>query len=146
MQRSLTATDVNFLSLRSAIFCVQCELLSENNTPRCLGCGSGADPRRGGCRGGNSSEPCCRTLTAAANPYPEVGRTSARRSAEDQAMNYKRLGTPTSSANPLWILRRGRHSTDRRDLSIRTAASVGGLCHDSLDNGPRGAWSSPPVR
>jgi GAF domain-containing protein len=42
MQRSLTATDVNFLSLQSAIFCVQCELLSENNTPRCLGCGSGA--------------------------------------------------------------------------------------------------------
>jgi GAF domain-containing protein len=42
MQRSLTGTDVNFLSLQSAIFCVQCELLSENNTPRCLGCGSGA--------------------------------------------------------------------------------------------------------
>ena len=42
MQRSLTATDVNFLSLQSAIFCVQCELLSENNTPQCLGCGSGA--------------------------------------------------------------------------------------------------------
>src|ERR1700694_3738056 len=42
MQRSLTATDVNFLSLQSALFCVQCELLSENNTPQCLGCGSGA--------------------------------------------------------------------------------------------------------
>ena len=42
MQRSLAATDVNFLSLQSALFCVQCELLSENNTPRCLGCGSGA--------------------------------------------------------------------------------------------------------
>src|ERR1700688_1166882 len=42
MQRSLTATDVNFLSLKSAIFCVQCELLSENNTPQCLACGSGA--------------------------------------------------------------------------------------------------------
>ena len=42
MQRSLTAIDVNFLSLQSAIFCVQCELLSENNTPQCLGCGSGA--------------------------------------------------------------------------------------------------------
>jgi putative methionine-R-sulfoxide reductase with GAF domain len=42
MQRSLTATDVNFVSLRSAVFCVQCELLSENNTPRCLACGSGA--------------------------------------------------------------------------------------------------------
>jgi GAF domain-containing protein len=42
MQRSLTATDVNFVSLRAAVFCVQCELLSENNTPRCLACGSGA--------------------------------------------------------------------------------------------------------
>ena len=42
MQRSLTATDVNFLSLQSAVFCVQCELLSENNTTRCLACGSRA--------------------------------------------------------------------------------------------------------
>jgi len=42
MQRSLRATDVNFLSLQGAVFCVQCELLSENNTPRCLACGSGA--------------------------------------------------------------------------------------------------------
>jgi GAF domain-containing protein len=42
MQRSLAATDVSFLSLQSAIFCVQCELLSENNTPQCLACGSGA--------------------------------------------------------------------------------------------------------
>jgi GAF domain-containing protein len=42
MQRSLTATGVNFVSLQSAVFCVQCELLSENNTPRCLACGSSA--------------------------------------------------------------------------------------------------------
>jgi GAF domain-containing protein len=42
MQRSLTAADVNFVSLHSAIFCAQCELLSENNTPRCLACGSAA--------------------------------------------------------------------------------------------------------
>ena len=42
MQRSLTMADVNFISLQSAVFCVQCELLSENNTPRCLACGSGA--------------------------------------------------------------------------------------------------------
>ncbi|MGA2422889.1 MAG: GAF domain-containing protein [Terriglobales bacterium] len=42
MQRSLKATDVNFISLQSAVFCVQCELLSQNNTPRCLACGSGA--------------------------------------------------------------------------------------------------------
>jgi GAF domain-containing protein len=42
MQRSMTASDVNFLALQSAIFCVQCELLSENNTTQCLACGSRA--------------------------------------------------------------------------------------------------------
>ncbi|MGZ5148195.1 MAG: hypothetical protein ACXWCP_32070, partial [Burkholderiales bacterium] len=42
MQRLLTAAGVNFVSLQSAVFCVQCELLSENNTPRCLACGSSA--------------------------------------------------------------------------------------------------------
>jgi len=42
MQRSLKAADVNFISLQSAVFCVQCELLSPNNTPHCLACGSGA--------------------------------------------------------------------------------------------------------
>jgi GAF domain-containing protein len=40
MQRSLVATDVNFVSMQSSIFCVQCELISDNNTPRCLACGS----------------------------------------------------------------------------------------------------------
>ena len=38
----MTAADVGFVSLQTAIFCVQCELLSDNNTPRCLACGSGA--------------------------------------------------------------------------------------------------------
>jgi GAF domain-containing protein len=42
MQHSLTASDVNFVSLQAAVFCVQCELLSNNNTPRCLACGSNA--------------------------------------------------------------------------------------------------------
>ena len=42
MQRSLTVSDVSFVSLQLAVFCVQCEMLSENNTPRCLACGSGA--------------------------------------------------------------------------------------------------------
>jgi hypothetical protein len=42
MQGSLTVADVNFVSLQTAVFCVQCELLSDNNTPRCLACGSGA--------------------------------------------------------------------------------------------------------
>jgi putative methionine-R-sulfoxide reductase with GAF domain len=40
MQRSLTYSDANFVSLQSAVFCVQCEMLSDNNTPRCLACGS----------------------------------------------------------------------------------------------------------
>jgi len=34
--------DINFLVLQSAVFCVQCELISENNTPACLACGSQA--------------------------------------------------------------------------------------------------------
>jgi GAF domain-containing protein len=38
----MRADDVNFVSLQRAVFCVQCELLSDNNTPRCLACGSGA--------------------------------------------------------------------------------------------------------
>lgn len=42
MQGTLRATDVNFLSLPTATFCVQCELISANNTPRCLACGSNA--------------------------------------------------------------------------------------------------------
>jgi GAF domain-containing protein len=40
MTGSLAAADVNFMSLKMAVFCVECELLSENNTPRCLACGS----------------------------------------------------------------------------------------------------------
>jgi GAF domain-containing protein len=34
--------DINFLSLQTATFCVECELISENNTPCCLSCGSQA--------------------------------------------------------------------------------------------------------
>ena len=40
--RSLSAADVNFLPLQSTVFCVECELLSQNNTSRCLACGSAA--------------------------------------------------------------------------------------------------------
>ena len=36
------ASQIHFLSLQTAIFCVQCELLSANNTPCCLACGSKA--------------------------------------------------------------------------------------------------------
>jgi len=42
MQGTLRASEVEFVSLPTAIFCVQCELISANNTPRCLACGSGA--------------------------------------------------------------------------------------------------------
>jgi GAF domain-containing protein len=42
MTGSLAYTDVNFVSLKLAVFCVECELLSENNTPVCLACGSKA--------------------------------------------------------------------------------------------------------
>lgn len=35
-------SDVNFLTLQTAVFCVECELISENNTPFCLACGSQA--------------------------------------------------------------------------------------------------------
>jgi putative methionine-R-sulfoxide reductase with GAF domain len=37
-----TFRDVNFVPLQSATFCVQCELISNNNKPYCLACGSRA--------------------------------------------------------------------------------------------------------
>jgi len=42
MMGSLAAADVGFVRLQLAVFCVECEMLSENNTPRCLACGSKA--------------------------------------------------------------------------------------------------------
>lgn len=42
MTGSLAATDVNFVTLKLAVFCVECEMVSENNTFRCLACGSAA--------------------------------------------------------------------------------------------------------
>lgn len=36
------ASDIHFLHLQTAAFCVECELISENNTPSCLYCGSQA--------------------------------------------------------------------------------------------------------
>ena len=36
------ARDANFVGLQTAVFCVACELISENNTPHCLACGSQA--------------------------------------------------------------------------------------------------------
>lgn len=37
-----SAQQIHFLSLQTAIFCVQCELISANTTPSCLACGSKA--------------------------------------------------------------------------------------------------------
>ena len=34
--------DLNFLSLQRAVFCIECELIHENNTPTCHACGSQA--------------------------------------------------------------------------------------------------------
>ena len=42
MSVRIPGSQIHFLSLPTAIFCVQCELISANNTPACLACGSKA--------------------------------------------------------------------------------------------------------
>jgi GAF domain-containing protein len=42
MFSQIPAQQIHFLSLPTAIFCVQCELISANTTPYCLACGSKA--------------------------------------------------------------------------------------------------------
>jgi GAF domain-containing protein len=42
MAEKLTGQDISFLTLPTAVFCVECELISKNNTPCCLACGSRA--------------------------------------------------------------------------------------------------------
>jgi len=42
MSARIPASQVHFLSLQTAIFCVQCELIGANNTNYCLACGSKA--------------------------------------------------------------------------------------------------------
>jgi anaerobic ribonucleoside-triphosphate reductase len=42
MAEKLTGQDISFLSLQTAVFCVECELISKNNTPYCMACGSRA--------------------------------------------------------------------------------------------------------
>jgi putative methionine-R-sulfoxide reductase with GAF domain len=42
MVETMTGQDINFLSLQTAVFCVECELISKNNTPHCMACGSRA--------------------------------------------------------------------------------------------------------
>ena len=40
MAEKLTGQDISFLTLQTAVFCVECELISKNNTPYCMACGS----------------------------------------------------------------------------------------------------------
>ncbi len=40
MADRLTGQNIHFVSLTTAVFCVECEQISENNTARCLCCGS----------------------------------------------------------------------------------------------------------
>lgn len=42
MSARVSGTQIHFLSLQTAIFCVQCELIGTNSTPCCLACGSKA--------------------------------------------------------------------------------------------------------
>jgi len=42
MAEKLTHQDINFIELQTAVFCVECELISRNNTPYCFACGSRA--------------------------------------------------------------------------------------------------------
>ena len=42
MAEKLTGQDISFISLPTAVFCVECELISKNNTPNCMACGSRA--------------------------------------------------------------------------------------------------------
>lgn len=42
MSVRISADQIHFLSLQTAIFCVQCELITANTTPYCLACGSKA--------------------------------------------------------------------------------------------------------
>jgi len=42
MAEKLTGQDIHFIELQTAVFCVECELISKNNTPQCFRCGSQA--------------------------------------------------------------------------------------------------------
>ena len=42
MAEKLTHQDISFIGLQTAVFCVECELISKNNTPCCFACGSRA--------------------------------------------------------------------------------------------------------
>jgi GAF domain-containing protein len=40
MAEKLTGQDISFIGLQTAVFCVECELISKNTTPHCYACGS----------------------------------------------------------------------------------------------------------
>jgi len=42
MAEKLTGQDISFIELQTAVFCVECELISKNTTPNCFRCGSQA--------------------------------------------------------------------------------------------------------
>jgi GAF domain-containing protein len=42
MAEKLTHQDISFIELQTAVFCVECELISRNNTAYCFACGSQA--------------------------------------------------------------------------------------------------------
>jgi putative methionine-R-sulfoxide reductase with GAF domain len=42
MAGRLNVQQIHFLSLQTAVFCVECEIISENNSPHCYACGSQA--------------------------------------------------------------------------------------------------------
>jgi hypothetical protein len=42
MAEKLTGQDISFITLPTAVFCAECELISKNNTPHCMACGSAA--------------------------------------------------------------------------------------------------------
>lgn len=42
MAEKLTGQDISFIELQTAVFCVECELISKNTTPSCYRCGSSA--------------------------------------------------------------------------------------------------------
>jgi putative methionine-R-sulfoxide reductase with GAF domain len=42
MAEKLTCQDISFVQLQTAVFCVECEIISKNNTPYCMACGSKA--------------------------------------------------------------------------------------------------------
>jgi GAF domain len=86
--------DVNFLGLRDSILCSECELISYNNTSRCLACGSTAVLSLARVLGGSlHGEQCARIVTCKSQRKvvefpsvpPQVSATAAGRRAAEVA-------------------------------------------------------------